>query len=155
MFLDILIFLEWNFILCLIQLLNRFAGPNFSSISGHFLRRPSLWCRQTPFNAPPSVHYWEFPNEFVRFHHMSSRTLNFLFVTVFYKRKNSNYIGILHESILILTLSKQPTNFLKKKSGFVDSGFVKACDEFVIGLVWKANFGLRATSWSTLWDRRR
>ena len=30
---------------------------------------------------------------------------------------------------------KTNKNFIEKKSGFVDSGFVKTCDELVIGLV--------------------
>ena len=29
---------------------------------------------------------------------------------------------------------KANENFMEKKSGFVDSGFVKTCDELVIGL---------------------
>ena len=31
--------------------------------------------------------------------------------------------------------SKQTTNFMEKSSVFIDSGFVKTCDELVIGLV--------------------
>ena len=37
---------------------------------------------------------------------------------------------------------EQNDKFHYKKSGFVDSGFVKTCDELVIGLVFVAYFGI-------------
>ena len=77
---------------------------------------------------------------------MFSRILNFLFVIVFlrekifYARKITvilafyNLFRFLYENPFRTDQSKRQISW-EKNSGFVDSGFVKTCDELVIGLI--------------------
>ena len=66
------------------------------------------------------------------------QTINFMEKKIVFSRKNDSNFGILY-SILILNenpfRSDQVSDRFhgEKKSGFVDSGFVKTCDELVIG----------------------
>ena len=85
--------------------------------------------------------------DYVRTHHIISRILNFLFIFVFSRKKILFSIKKISVIIVILAfynpfwfLNENPFRTdqnkrklsLKKKSGFVDTEFVKTCDELVI-----------------------
>ena len=83
----------------------------------------------------------------VRAHHMFSRILNFLFVIVFFREQMiflikkltvilafCNLFWFLNENLFQRDPSKQQISLGGKKSEFVDSGFVKTCNELVLGV---------------------
>ena len=75
----------------------------------------------------------------VRAHHMFSRILNFLFVIVFrdkkvpFDKKKLHWHFIINFDSLDENPFRQTTNCKEKNPGFVDSRFVKTCDENFIG----------------------